>query len=106
MSGKKLKKYHDSVLQNVQSRNRAVRNNHLSSRRGLIQQLRLATVLLRFKIIIQAIVNIISMVELQGPISTGGGGGSDYLLSLTAPDFGFVLRNVTHMCLSLVDLFD
>ena len=57
-----------------------MRNKHLSSRRGLIQQLRLATVLLCFRIIIQAIVNIISMPagHLLGPNSTlgeGGGGG-------------------------------
>ena len=49
-----------------------MRNKHLSSRRGLIQQLRLATVLLCFKIIIQAIVNIISMRELRGPNSVVG----------------------------------
>ena len=57
-----------------------MRNKHLSSRRGLIQQLRLATVLLCFRVIIQAIVNIISMPagQLLGPNSTlgeGGGGG-------------------------------
>ena len=57
-----------------------MRNKHLSSRRGLIQQLRLATVLLCFRIIIQAIVNIISMPagQLLGPNGTlgeGGGGG-------------------------------
>ena len=57
-----------------------MRNKHLSSRRGLIQQLRLATVLLCLRIIIQAIVNIISMPagQLLGPNSTlgevGGGG--------------------------------
>ena len=54
-----------------------MRNKHLSSRRGLIQQLRLATVLLCFRIIIQAIVNIISMPagQLLGPNSTLGEGG-------------------------------
>ena len=57
-----------------------MRNKHLSSRRGLTQQLRLATVLLCFRIIIQAIVNIISMPagQLLGPNGTlgeGGGGG-------------------------------
>ena len=52
-----------------------MRNKHLSSRRGLVQQLRLATVLRCFRIIIQAIVNIISMPELLGPNSTLGGGG-------------------------------
>ena len=60
-----------------------MRNKHLSSRRGLIQQLRLATVLLCFRIIIQAIVNIISMPagQLLGLNSTFGegvrGGGGD-----------------------------
>ena len=57
-----------------------MRNKHLSSRRGLIQQLRLATVLLCFRIIIQAIVNIISMPagQLLGPNGTlGEGGGGD-----------------------------
>ena len=58
-----------------------MRNKHLSSRRGLIQQLRLATVLLCVRIIIQAIVNIISMPagQLLGPNSTlgEGGGGRD-----------------------------
>ena len=56
-----------------------MRNKHLSSRRGLIQQLRLATVLLCFRIITQAIVNIISMPagQLLGPNGTlreGAGG--------------------------------
>ena len=57
-----------------------MRNKHLSSRRGLIQQLRLATVLLCLRIIIQAIVNIISMpagqlLGLNSTFGEGVGGG-------------------------------
>ena len=61
-----------------------MRNKHLSSRRGLIQQSRSATVLLCFRIIIQAIVDIISMPagQLLGPNGTLGEGGGGTGLEL------------------------
>ena len=83
-----------------------MRNKHLSSRRGLIQQLRLATVLLCFRIIIQAIVNIISMPagHLLGPNSTlveGGGGEGDgagvVLMKASMTIWLFILANCSRL---------
>ena len=80
-----------------------MRNKHLSSRRGLIQQLRLATVLFCFKIIIQAIVNIISMRELRGPnsvVGVGVGGGAEVVLMKASMTIWLQITNSRQLLLT------
>ena len=79
-----------------------MRNKHLSSRRGLIQQLRLATVLFCFKIIIQAIVNIISMRELRGPNSVVGVGvvGAEVVLMKASMTIWLQITNSRQLLLT------